>query len=198
VGVLDGALDWVPVRRRLGIDAFGVNGYRAARAGDVIIEDHVESPGQQEAYMVVRGRARLTVGGHDLDLGPGEIAFVADPDQRRGGVALEDETALLAIGGWTDQPYHSLPWEPIYLTQQLMARGEWSEAAATLEREAGTHRDSAIVHFRMACCFAQAGEHERALVELGAALEARPGMAEMAVSDPLLEPLRARDDWPVG
>ena len=33
VPILGGALDWVPVRRRLGVSAFGVNAYRAAQAG---------------------------------------------------------------------------------------------------------------------------------------------------------------------
>ena len=197
VSVLGGSLDWIPVRRRLGIEAFGTNAYRAARAGDVIVEDHVESPGQQEAYVVIRGRIRLTVDGEAVEAGPGEVVFVEDPELRRGGVALEDETAILAVGGWAGRPYHSLPWEPIFLAQDAMARGEWSEAAATLRREAGEHRESAIVRFRLACCLAQAGEDDEAVEELRAALATRPAMAEMAQRDELLAPLRDREDWPL-
>lgn len=196
VPVLGGTLEWIPVRRRLGIGAFGTNAYRAARAGDTIVEDHIESPGQEEAYVVIRGRMRLTVAGETVDAGPGEVVFVPNPQSRRGGVALEDDTAVIAVGGWRDKPYHSLPWEPIFLAQDAMARGDWAEAAATLDREAGEHRGTAIVRFRMACCLAPQGKNELALEELRAALEAKPEMKEMAEQDELLAPLRDLEGWP--
>ena len=196
VPVLDGALDWIPLRRRLGIAAFGTNAYRAAAAGDVIIEDHVESPGQEEMYVVIRGRARLTVGDETVEAWAGDVVFVPDPQTRRGGVAVEPETVVLGVGGWPNQPYHSLPWEPIFLANAAMARGDWAEAAETREREAGEHRETAIVRFRIACCRAQLGEHEAALGELRAALAVKPDMIEMAERDPLLAPLRELDDWP--
>ena len=53
--VEDGALEWIPLRRRLGIRAFGTNAYRAASAGDLIVEDHHESSGQEEIYVVMTG-----------------------------------------------------------------------------------------------------------------------------------------------
>jgi hypothetical protein len=196
VPVLGGTLEWIPVRRRLGIGAFGTNAYRAAKAGDVIIEDHTESPGQEEAYLVVRGGVRFTIDGTSFEAGAGEVIFIPDPDSRRAGVAVEDETAVFAVGGWRDQPYHSLPWEPIFLAQGAMANGDWAEATAILEREAGEHRETAIVRFRIACCRAQEGEHEVAMDELRAALKARPGMLEMAERDELLAPLRELEDWP--
>jgi hypothetical protein len=196
VPVLEGTLEWIPVRRRLGIGAFGTNAYRAAKAGDVIIEDHVESPGQEEMYLVVRGRARLTVGDQTVEAGVGDVVFVPDPETRRGGTAIEAETVVLGVGGWPDQPYHSLPWEPIFLANEAMAREDWAEAVATLEREAGEHREKPIVRFRIAGCLAQLGEYERALSELRAALEARPQMLEMAERDELLAPLRDLPAWP--
>jgi hypothetical protein len=196
VPVLGGSLEWIPLRRRLGIGAFGTNAYRGAHAGDVIIEEHVESPGQEEAYVVIRGRVRFTIDSEAVDAGPGAVVFVPDPGSRRSGVALEEESSVFAVGGWRDKPYHSLPWEPIYLAQEAMARGDWAEAAATLEREAGEHRETAIIRFRIACCLAQQGEHERALEELRAALETKPEMIEMAQSDELLAPLRELDGWP--
>ena len=71
---------------------------------------------------------------------PGTAVFVPRPEDRRGAVALEDETIVLAVGGWPGRAYHSLPWEPIYLAQGAMRRGDWAEAAEILEREAGeTH-----------------------------------------------------------
>ncbi|MGK2955244.1 MAG: TPR end-of-group domain-containing protein [Solirubrobacterales bacterium] len=191
-----GKVQWVPLRRSLGIGAFGTNAYRAERAGDVVIEDHVESPGQEEMYVVISGAMLFTADGLDTEIAAGDVVFVADPQVRRGAVAQEDETIVLAVGGWTDQPYHSLPWEPIYLAQDAMLKGDWAAAAETLEREAGEHRETAIVQMRLACCHAQLGEDEIALTELRRALKTNPRMQAMAEDDELLAPLRDLPGWP--
>ncbi len=196
VSVEGGALDWVPVRRRLGVGAFGVNAYRAASAGDQVIEDHVESPGQEELYVVVAGRMTLTVGEEQVDCGRGAAVFLPDPALRRSGTATEDGTVVLAVGGWRDRPYHPLPWEPIYLAAEPMAREDWTAAAEILEREAHEHREHPFVRYRLACCLAQAGDLDAARQELSAAFEANAALRERAASDELLAPLRDRDDWP--
>lgn len=195
VPILDGSLQWLPLRRRLGIRAFGTNAYRAARKGDTVIEDHVESPGQEELYVVLAGRVRFVAGEEELDAPAGTAVFLPDPDLRRSGTALEDGTVVLAVGGWPDRPYHSLPWEPIYLAQESMRQGDWAAAADILEREAGELRDTAIVQFRLACCHARLGEHERALEELRRAVELNPSMRERAASEEHLVPLRELEGW---
>jgi len=196
VPVGDDALQWVSVRRRLGVAAFGTNAYRAARTGDVVIEEHVESPGQEELYVVLRGRAEFTVGEDAFEAAPGAAVFVSQPGVRRQAVALEDETVVLAVGGWPDRAYHSLPWEPIYLAQQFMRRGEWGPAAETLEREAGEHRETAIVQYRLACCHARLGQHDLALDELRRAIAINPGMRERAAAEEHLASLRDLPGWP--
>ncbi|MEK6252824.1 MAG: tetratricopeptide repeat protein [Actinomycetota bacterium] len=191
-----GATQWLPLRRRLGIQAFGTNLYRAPLKGGAVIEEHVESTGQQEMYVVISGRVRFALGEDELEAPEGTVVFVLEPDLRRSATALEDDSAVLAVGGWTDQPYHSLPWEPIYLAQDSMRQGDWAAAAATLESEAGEHRDNAFVQFRLACCHAQLGEHETALEELRRAIELSPGMRERATSEEHLAPLRGLEGWP--
>lgn len=196
VPVQDDGLQWVPVRRRLGIEAFGVNAFRGARAGDAVVEDHVESPGQEELYLVVRGRAEFTIGTERVETPAGTVVFVPDPHTRRGAVALEDGTAVMAVGGWPGRAYHSLPWEPIYLAQEPMRNGDWAGAAEILERESGEHRDTAIVRFRLACCLARAGRQDEALGELRRAIEINPGMRERAATEEHLESLRELEGWP--
>ncbi len=195
VAIMGGTLDWVPVRRMLGIRAFGTNAYRARRSGDAVIEDHVESPGQEELYVVLSGRVRFVAAEEEFDLPAGSAVFLPRPEVRRRATALEDGTVVLAIGGWPDRPYHSLPWEPIYLAQESMHRGDWTTAAQTLEREAGEHRDTAIVQFRLACCHARLGEHALALTELRRAIELNPSMRERAADEEDLASLRELEGW---
>ncbi len=197
VAIDGGRLQWVPVRRRLGVGSFGINAYRAADAGDVVVEEHVESPGQEELYIVLRGRAKLEIHEETVDAPAGTAVFVPQPDVRRSGVALEDGTVMLAIGGWRDRPYHSLPWEPLYLAQESMRQGDWATAAETLEREAGDHRDTAILQFRLACCHARLGEHDVAIKELRRAIEINPTMLERAAAEEDLSSLRGLDGSPI-
>jgi hypothetical protein len=190
VPVSGGSLQWVPLRRRLGIRAFGTNAYRAAAKGDTVIEEHVESPGQEELYVVISGRAKFTLGDEELDAPAGTAIFVPQPELRRAGVALEDETVVLAVGGWPDRAYHPLPWEPIYLAGDSMSRGDWAAAAEILEREAGEHGENAFVQYRLACCHARLGKTERAVQELRRAVEINPGMRERAETEEALASVR--------
>ena len=96
---------WIPLRRRLGVTAFGTNGYRAARAGELVIEPHDEAsddpatPAQEEMYVVVLGHATFTLDGEALDAPAGTVVFLPDPDVRREAVAEQDGTVVLAVGG---------------------------------------------------------------------------------------------------
>jgi len=196
VPILGGSLDWVRYAAGWGSAPFGANAYRAASEGDAVIEEHVESPGQEELYVVLAGRARFVAGDESFDVAAGGAVFLSEPSLRRGASALEDGTVVLAVGGWPDQSYHSLPWEPIYLAQEAMRQGDWAKAAETLEREAGEHLDTAIVQFRLACCHARLGEQRLALAKLRRAIELNPGMRERAASEQHLGSLRELEDWP--
>ena len=90
--------NWLPLRRRLGVAAFGVNAWRAGE-GDAVIEEHDETTsGHEELYVVVRGSATFTVGGEDVDAPAGTIVFVSDPAARRGAVARAADTLVLTVG----------------------------------------------------------------------------------------------------
>jgi hypothetical protein len=104
IGVGDFAGDWIPLRRLLDVRAFGINVWFARHAGDRAVEEHDEDggpddPGQEELYLVLRGAARFTVGGRDIDARTGTVVYVRDPTLLRGAVALEDDTATLTVGG---------------------------------------------------------------------------------------------------
>jgi len=196
VPIEDGTMQWIPLRRQLGIQGFGTNAYRAAQAGDRVIEEHVESPGQEEMYVVVSGGVTFDIDGEQVDAPAGTVVFLPRPDARRGGIATEDDTVVLAVGGWPGKPYHSLPWEPIFLASEAMRQGDWAAAAETLEREAGEQRGSPFVRFRLACCLAEMGEHERALDELRQAIESKPDLLSAAEKEEHMASLRGLEGWP--
>jgi hypothetical protein len=109
---------WKPVRRTLGIQAFGTNAYVAPAAGDVVVEPHDElprdgglEPGHQEIYLVLDGAARFTVGGETFDVAKGGIVFLEDPALHRQAVALEAGTVVFAVGGPAGEVFVPSPWE---------------------------------------------------------------------------------------
>lgn len=196
VPIEDGKMEWIPLRRRLGIHGFGTNAYRAAHAGDRVIEEHVESPGQEEMYVVVSGAVAFDIEGERVEAPAGTVVFLPLPHARRGGVATEDDTVVLAVGGWPDRAYHSLPWEPIFLARSAMREGDWKGAAHTLEHESGEHRNHPFVRYHLACALAELKEPERALEELRAALEGNEALRDRAENDEHLSSLRGLDGWP--
>ena len=70
-----GAGWWRPIRRTLGVTAFGVNAYTADATGDALIETHDETSfgagRHEELYVVVSGEAAFTVAGTRSPRRPG-------------------------------------------------------------------------------------------------------------------------------
>lgn len=114
---------WIPVRHRLGVGAFGTNAYRAAAAGDVVVEPHTEwsddpaEPPQEEMYVVVLGHATFTVDGEEIDAPAGTVVFLPVPTSHRTAVAVEAGTTVLAVGGSPGTAYSPSAWEAEWLEE---------------------------------------------------------------------------------
>jgi hypothetical protein len=113
-----GIAELKPVRRHLGIEAFGANARVAREAGEVLVMPHDErangpygTDGHEELYVVLRGRATFTVDGRPVDAPAGTLLFVRDPAAERSAVAAEPDTAVLAVGGPPGAPYRVAAWE---------------------------------------------------------------------------------------
>ena len=107
-----------PVRRHLGIEAFGANARVAREAGEVLVMPHDEraggpygTEGHEELYAVLRGHATFTLDGRDVDAPAGTLLFVRDPAVERSAVAAEPDTAILAVGGAPGAAFQVAPWE---------------------------------------------------------------------------------------
>jgi hypothetical protein len=168
-----GTLVWKPVRRTLGVTAFGINAYTAANAGDEVVEDHDETPlGHEEIYAVVAGHATFTVDGEEVDAPVGTLVFLDDPKQQRAARAVEAGTTVLAIGGMPGT-HEISAWEYIFPSLPARNAEDWDTARQILE-DAIAENDHPSIHYHLACVEARAGNRERALDELNVAVERRP------------------------
>jgi tetratricopeptide (TPR) repeat protein len=175
---------WRPVRRRFGIEAFGVNAYSSREAGAQIVEEHSESDLEhEEIYLVLRGRARFTIEGDEHELGQGELVFVRDPVLRRGAVALDADTIVLALGGKPGAAHEVSAWEAMFLAVPAMREERWDEAIRIHEEALVEKPDHPALLYNLACMEARGGRPEDALRHLRRAAELEPKWAVHAAKD---------------
>ena len=180
---LDDGFVWRPVRRRFDIRAFGVNAYSPGESGQVV-EEHSESElGHEEIYLVLRGRVKFTVDGSDHELGQGQLVFVRDPSLKRGGVALTDDAAVLAIGGKPGEAFEVSAWETWFAAYPLQQAKKWDEAIALYNEALAERPDNASLLYNLACMEALAGRADDAFPHLLRSIELRPSLAESAAKD---------------
>jgi hypothetical protein len=197
VAVLDGSLLWRPLRRTLGVEAFGINAYTAPNVGDDVVEEHTEEQlGHEEVYVVLSGRATFALDGETLDAPAGTAVFVSDPAVRRHAKAAEADTAVLAIGGPRGAAYTPSAWEIGFAAERHRATGDLDamvdEIAAGLER----FPEHPGVLYRLACAETLAGRTDDALGHIARAVALRPDLATYANEEPDLAPLRGLPGFP--
>jgi tetratricopeptide (TPR) repeat protein len=194
IPVVDGKLAWRPVRRTLGIEAFGINAY-TADAGELVVEEHDETGHgaghHEELYVVVSGHATFTVDGTEIEAPQGTLVFLDDPKERRSAVATDDGTTVLAIGGARGEAYRVSPWEYFFAAAPALARKDWDEAERLHREGLEHHPGNPSLLYNLACVLAQSGKTDEALEALRRALEAEPKYRRFLATDPDLEPLRS-------
>jgi hypothetical protein len=160
-----GTLVWKPVRKTLGVTAFGINAYVAAEAGDEVVEEHDETAlGHEEIYLVVAGHATFTVDGETVDAPRGTLVYLDDPEQKRHAVATEPGTTVLAIGGVPGK-HEISPWEYFFPALPAIEAHDYDTARRILE-DALRELDHSALHYHLARVEALAGNEERARAEL--------------------------------
>jgi mannose-6-phosphate isomerase-like protein (cupin superfamily) len=188
-----GGLRWRPIRRTLGIEAFGMNAYTADAAGDEVVESHTEQTlGHQEVYIVLSGRATFELDGDTLDAPAGTVVFLRDPATRRHATAAESGTTVLAVGGKPGEAYSPSAWEWYFEAERFRDPLD-PEAALRLMDEANERfPDHPGVVYSTACWLALAGRDDEALQTLKDAIELEPRAREWAASDDDLVSIRER------
>jgi tetratricopeptide (TPR) repeat protein len=190
-----------PIRRRLGVRAFGINAYTAERAGDQVVEQHTEGAGggsgrQEELYMVVAGHAEFTVAGETVDAPAGTMVFVPDVNARRGAVATADGTTVLVVGGPADSPIPTSPFEYWFAAEAPYNAGDYDRAIEVASEGLAEWPESGQLNYQLACFHALAGRRAKALEHLAIAAANDPRVAEWAADDSDLDSIRDDPSFP--
>ena len=187
-----GTLRWTPLRKRLGITAFGINAYTAAEAGQDVVEEHTEETlGHEELYAVVAGRATFSLDGEELDAPAGTLVFIGDPAVKRHAKAMEAGTTVLAIGGKPGQ-HEPSTWETFFAAYAYADEGELDRGLAELDAGLEEKPDQPALLYHRACLRTRAGRLDEARADLDRATAADPKLAKWAAKDDDLAPLRVQ------
>jgi hypothetical protein len=192
-----GTLVWKPVRRPLGITAFGINAYTGAEAGDEVVESHTEETlGHEEVYVVVAGRAVFTVDGEQVDAPAGTLVYLDDPQQLRAAVAAEAGTTVLAVGGVPGKLEPSA-WEYFFPALPAYRAGDFETAAEIVREGIAERGEHPVLLYQLACFEARGGHPEEALEHLTASVAGDKRCREWAADDEDFASIRADPRFPV-
>ena len=188
-----------PIRRELGVRAFGVNAYTAREAGDQLIEPHDEtgsgSGHQEELYVVVSGRATFTVDGTEIDAPAGTLVFVPDISTRRAATAAEPGTTALVVGAPADRALPTSPFEYWFVAEGPYRAGDFRRAIEIVSAGLEEWPGHPTMHYQLACYYALAGDHASALEHLARACEGNARMREWARQDADFAAIRDTADF---
>jgi mannose-6-phosphate isomerase-like protein (cupin superfamily) len=191
-----GEFVWRPVRRRFGITAFGSNAYSAEKAGQRVIEEHFERDGHEEMYVVLRGRATFTLGDDEVDAGPGTLVFLR-PGTRRGAIAAEDDTFILAVGAKPGVVFEPSPWEGVFAALSYAEQGDLERGRELIAEAIAGSPDAWQGYYNAACMEARFGDPDAAIAHLKRSVELDADATKKAAeNDSDLDSIRDRPDYP--
>ena len=172
-----------------GSPRLGTNAWTAANQGERLVPEHREDEGNEELYVVLRGRARFEIDGNTLDASAGSLVFV-EPGEQPGTAFAEDAgTTVLAIGSTVGQPYEVGGWEVWAEFHPAYEAGDY-DGVVDRARETVEASEYAAPLYNLACCEALAGRKQDAIGHLRVAFERRPSLRDLAKEDTDLNPLQ--------
>jgi tetratricopeptide (TPR) repeat protein len=192
-GQQDEARVRLAVRQELGIEAFGINAYRAVADNANVIREHDEagfgSSRQQELYVVLNGAATFNVDGERVEAPAGSLVFVRDPAAKRSAVAKEAGTTVLAIGGTPGRAFRVFPREA-QEAMQAYNDGDFETALERVEQVLAREPDHVLSVYNAACFAARLGRTDEAVDYLRRAIELDERAIEQARGDEDFDSIR--------
>jgi len=159
----------VPVRHTLGYRAAGVNAWIADTGGQ-LIPPHEEDSGNEELYVVVRGRATFSVGEEQAEGPAGTLVFVP-AEIMRTAVAEEDGTIVFAIGATVGEAFEGGAWDTFAVAHSLQQAGQVIESRAVMQKAMDGRPEAWELPYNAACLEALSGNPDEAFAMLRRALE---------------------------
>jgi tetratricopeptide (TPR) repeat protein len=190
--ISDGRCPTRPVRSHFGITSFGVNAWTAREAGDRIIDEHDEAEvgdGQEELYLVQRGRARFELDDDRFEAPADTFVFVR-PGVKRTAFAEEPGTTIIALGGTPGKAYEPMGFEIWIPLGPLYEAGEYAEAADRGRELIKAHPEYPLLFYNVACCESLAGRTADAIEHLRFAIERADRFRSLAADDSDFDPIR--------
>ena len=184
----------LPLRSLLDLRAFGANAWTSP-AGKQIVPRHREDSGNEELYVVVRGRATFTVGDETLDAAAGTLIHVPD-GVVRAAVAEEPGTIVLAAGGTRGEPFTPHGWDEVVVAFAKSRSGDVAGGRAIIEALVARQPGEWQGPYNAACYEALNGDADRAFAALEQALELdADAVKSFAPGDDDLASLRGDPRW---
>jgi quercetin dioxygenase-like cupin family protein len=191
----DEGLLWRPVRRKLGITAFGTNAYTAEKGDERVVEEHREQSGAEELYFVASGRATFTLGDEEIDAPAGTFIY-AEPGTKRGAIATEPKTTVVAFGAKPGVPHEISGWEGIFVAFGHLRNGNEEEGRKAMAAAIADKPDAWQGYFNAACFEALTGNRDASLDHLRRAIDLDPRAGELAKTDSDFDSLRDDPEFP--
>ncbi len=195
-----GGVSWKPIRRHLGITAFGVNAFTAEEPDQELIEEHDElgstAGGHKELYFVATGAARFIVGGTEIVAPAGTFVFVSDPAARRSASSTAANTTVMVMGAPEGEGFTPSEWEFNFAAEPAARSGDLDQAVELIHEGLEVHPNGANLLYNLACYETLGGHYDEAVSHLTAALELDPQIAKWVADDTDLDGIRDRPDFP--
>jgi hypothetical protein len=186
----DGRCPFRPVRHHFGVTGFGITAWTARAAGDRVLNEHGDAEdGQEELYLVLRGRAAFRVGGERVDAPAGTFVSVR-PGVVRTAFAEEAGTTILAVGGTPGKAYEPVGWELWAPFRPLYEAGEYAAVADRAREVVEAHPEYPELHYDLACCESLAGRTADAVEHLRHAIALSAHLRSYARDDADFDPIR--------
>jgi hypothetical protein len=188
--LVDARCHFRPVRLHFGITSFGVNAWTGRAAGDRVLDEHDEQDvGEEELFLVLRGRAAFELDGERVDAPAGTLVFCR-PGTQRAAFAEEAGTTVLALDGTPGKPYEPRGWELWTTLAPLYEVGAHAEVADRLRVVVDEHPEYPLLFYNLACCESLTGRTGDALEHLRRAIAMSDEFRGYARDDPELAALR--------
>ena len=181
---------FIPVREHLGIHSFGINAIKQGEDG-TLINEHDESGGQEEVYVVLDGTATFEIEGETFEAPAGTFVSV-QPEARR--KATGDAT-VLALGGTVGEAYQAMDWGEAWPMQSesmdAYVEQRYADAVAAVRRGLEQFPDHPGLNYNYACFATLADEvDDETFDRLRRGVESFPPFREQARVDEDLAAVR--------